>query len=273
MNKWAKLGKKTLITSAIFTLGYLGVFYGSKQAGVFLSHHRDPDVELYIKENLDRIIQDQEEKLKITYPSLPKIEYVLSSSTANGSAMGEYLAFSNHINLASSLLTLPEMDFSDWFAKIITLNGTEKAEDVVNHELGHFYCDQLSETLGYGSWPNYFFKNEFQQFSLKLISEGIATYFEMTMNNTPDNFKDEEWPENIALLAASPDSMANYWFYYGGYHLVKPVIDKYKSEGIAYLMFYPPTQSELRNLSQYQKKVMEKLSVKEKADELLFPNP
>ena len=96
----------------------------------------------------------------------------------------------------------------------------------------------------------------FETVGKKLISEGIAEYFERTLNNGKDNFKDSDWPENLG------DFIQNKIIYNGGLHLVKPIIDRYGKRGIETLIINPPSLEDLSNLPEYQNRVIESLSKK-----------
>ncbi len=256
--KWAK---RALIWTALTTLGALSAKYGSKYSSIYLSHYRDPDVQRYVENNLERIVREEEEKLKITHTSVPEIEYILPVTSVSGEIFGLYDRAKDRIYLASGLLILPKKDLGDLAVEIVTFGATDKVEDTLNHELAHSYCFHLSKTLGIKNWPNLRQKNEFEYASLKLVSEGIATYFERTMNGTPDKFKDENWPDDLDFVINGTNTA--YFFYDGGYHLVKPIIDKYGQEGIIYLLLNPPRRDELLKLPEYQKRILFILSVQE----------
>jgi len=124
---------------------------------------------------------------------------------------------------------------------------------VISHELGHFYADKLNESLGKGNWPSLENKNSAQQAGIMLVSEGIAMYFENSTKHKHDFFKDSEWPKLIS------DFTKSHVKYIGGFHLVRPIIDKHKIAGIEYLITNPPEEKDLLDLPAYQKRALEKL--------------
>lgn len=224
---------------------------------LYLLQKRDPQVQNYVEENLKEIIREQETEMDLSYPSLPKdIRYLLPLKETDPSILGLYNNKTDTIYLQSGRLTTPGFNWGD-FLVMITARDVEETKAVLDHELGHFYCDKLSENLGTGSWPSdhYADKTLDELISLKLVSEGIAEYFERTMNNGADNFTDSSWPKLMNKFYKNDRHL----FYDGGYHLVKPILEKYGEEGIIYLMFKPPTAPELLELPAYQKKALKEL--------------
>jgi hypothetical protein len=120
----------------------------------------------------------------------------------------------------------------------------EKTKQVVEHELGHFYVDNLIKKLG-KTEINYI---GFKKISKEIIGEGIAEYFARVMNDKK-NFPNETVDSNN--------------FYSESFYLVKPIIDKYGEKGIEYLLFNLPTIKELNLPREYQERILKKLSEKE----------
>lgn len=145
--------------------------------------------------------------------------------------------------------------------------GHPNAKEILDHELGHFYTDKLSESLGRGSWPNTVWTEPTittNTACIKLIAEGIAEYFERHINNMPDNFSDANYPSDTAQF------WTGWVIYSGGNHLVKPIIDKYGKDGIEYLITHPPTPDDISNkkLPEYRSRVLEALEQKAKKHEV-----
>lgn len=200
------------------------------------------EIERQIIENLDVIIAQQEEHMGITHFGKPELQFSLPQPLIE----------------QNPLVTL-------WYAGIyenntiyLNLSGFynySEAKQTFDHELGHFYTEKLHESWGLGIWPVY---NQDEQYSdhnlcLKLIDEGIAEYFGHAVNNGADAFKDINWPISVFGF------WENHVITDGGYHLVKPIIDAYKKEGIAYLISNPPTEEELFFLPLYQQQALDDL--------------
>ncbi|MBU0470547.1 MAG: hypothetical protein KKA62_05570 [Nanoarchaeota archaeon] len=263
MGLTVKKAKKIFLLSSAISLTPLGHYYILRPFSEdFLINKRDPDVQEYIEENLEQIIQAQEEKLGISYPTFPKnFNYILPSNN-NLNILGLYDHKTNTFFFQSGILTTPGFNFGDFFASIATFGKTEEAKRIVDHELAHYYCDNLSESLERGSWPDYRYKDQITIFTLKIISEGTAMYFENTLNGGEDDFNDSEWPTEFNGFFSGVYSLNNRIIYQGGYHLVKPIIDKFGQKGIEYLMFNPPRYLELIKLPKYQERIMKELSEK-----------
>lgn len=216
----------------------------------------------YLDENLERIIAQQEETIDIKYPEeRPLIHYQLPTDKV--AAFGFYDPKTNEIFLLKDQLDPPLWDFAT-------------AKDTINHELFHYWMDKYGEQTLDTSWPTYGKNaNRAEVLCTKLISEGAATYVERKMNHQEDDtFKDEDWPKSIGgfftyYMQLYPNfeiiQSLNYEVIYeGGYHLVKPIFDRYGAEAIKYLMSNPPTEEELFKLPSYQKKILEEISAQQR---------
>ncbi len=211
----------------------------------------------YVEANLEQILKRQERKVSIAFPQRrPLIIYHLPENSDEND-LGKYKLDENTIYLRGDMLDTIDWNFS-------------QARATLDHELAHWYCDTLSESLGKGDWPDYNHSDTLEQsLALRLLSEGIAEYVERTMNGGEDSFDEEEWPKSVLGFimpmlppnSAGPDYILNSRVIYdGGYHLVKPIIDKYGPQGIEYLMFDPPTDEELFDLPSYQKRILQELA-------------
>ncbi|MEK6905757.1 MAG: hypothetical protein AABX24_05130 [Nanoarchaeota archaeon] len=224
---------------------------------LYLYRQKDPDIEMYVQENLEQIIEKQEEKLGITYPAeRPKIEYVFPEKKIHLGVMGFYDDGEDAIYLPSGLLTRPEWNVDDFVATIATFNNTVDAKRTLDHELAHFYFDKKKE-ISLGEDYHIFQLWEFlpeEHIANLLINESIATYVENVMNGEDkEPFDLQEWPSEAKQF--SDDVI-----YRGGYALVKPIIDKYGKKGIHFLLFNPPTPKELFTPKEYQEKTFEKIA-------------
>jgi hypothetical protein len=210
-----------------------------------------------VESHLERVIEHQEKKLgikhfgmpKVSFRQLPWLEHFLLYQTA-----GQYNPNEDEILLSLGVTITPEKNLPNILATALSFGSVPAVEDALYHELGHFYTDKLHESLGRGNWPDYTDKQKADDYvGLRLISEGIAEYFRKTMNDEQDNFDDSDWPEELEDLGATE-------IYKGGFHLVKPIIDKYGKRGIEYLTDNPPNTKDLANLPAYQHRILRSLA-------------
>ncbi|MBI5065311.1 hypothetical protein HZA97_03665 [Candidatus Woesearchaeota archaeon] len=209
-------------------------------------------IQPYIEKNLTQLIQNQEKVLGIKHFGVPKVEYGLPKDIPNivkiaGVFRGFYTPENDTIYLVTGTLVTPEHTWEDILGNIFNLGETKVVNDTLYHELGHYYADKLGEMIGI---PEDASLSQSEIISTKLVSEGIAEYFEHKTLGT----QYDKPPEYLDELEKFTSDTA--FFYDGGYQLVKPIIDKYGDKGIAYLMIMLPTTQELIHLSEYQKKAM-----------------
>lgn len=214
-----------------------------------LTEQKEGEFKSYVDQNLEKIIRKQEETLGIIYPKeRPAIHYYIPSE--NVIVRGNYDQKTNEIFLLSDRYEDPEWNFSI-------------ARDTLHHELAHYYMDKLSEEIANADYPQYGENTSLaEMLSIKLISEGTATYIERKMNGQKDTFTDHDWPKTMQgfVLHQYIPYPKNEIIYDGGFHLVKPIIDQYGKKGIKYLMFNPPKEGEMLNLPLYQQRILEELS-------------
>jgi hypothetical protein len=201
--------------------------------------HRYNSAPQYVEKNLRNIIAAQEEKLGIQHFGIPKIKYGYNKKGSNG----YYDEKTETILLRDGIVTGQGCSMLDKIANFLTLNlFSFDVKLTLDHELGHYYPDKLSKSIGNGPWP--IFPNHWNAPGLLRLSEGIAEYFAITMNNITDYKKYHNW----TLL------------YPEGYELVKPIIDKYGPKGIKYLILKSPKPSEEPiNIKEYQRKILNDL--------------
>jgi len=246
--------RKTILRAILWSSFTAAMYFPSSIATTLhLYRHKDPDIEAYVQENLEQIIEQQEEKIGISYPAeRPKIEYLFPEEEIYSGFVGLYDNKEDTIYLPSGLLTTPEWDFGDFMATIFTFNSTADVKRVLDHELTHFYCDGIKEQVlgqNYHIFEvNYFIPEE--RIANQLINEGIAKYVENKMNGEDnDPFPFEEWPTEIK-------GFSNRVIYEGGYALVRPIIDKHGEKGIQFLLFNHLTPKELYTPEEYQEKIL-----------------
>ena len=254
MNKKIRFILKTAYWSAFTATIY---FPASVATTLCLYRQKDSDIEMYVQENLEQIIEKQEEKLGITYPlERPKIEYIFPGKKIHLGVMGLYDDGEDTIYLPSGLLTRPEWNFDDFVATIATFNNTADAKRTLDHELAHFYFDKIKEiSLGedYYIFQPWGFSPE-EHIADRLINEGIAKYVENVMNGEDkEPFDLQKWPSETKQFS-------NDVIYRGGYALVKPIINQYGKKGIHFLLFNPPMPKELFAPKEYQERVFANLA-------------
>jgi hypothetical protein len=249
--KRMKLGAK-IILGAIACSMAVGVSIPAYDLGsrVFRAARNipNPSIQPYVERNLVKAMKAQEKKLGIKHFGMPKIKYGLSEGDIKDNNLGLYFRDKNTIELRLCSMVTPEGTVGDGIVGLFNPGDTNDVKPVLDHELGHFYADKLNESLGGGDWPDYSGKSDAEKVCLKLVSEGIAEYFERSISGEKDNFEDSEWPKKI------DDFWGTRVLYSGGYHLVKPIIDAYGKEGIEYLMKNPPTVGDLKDLPKYQQR-------------------
>ena len=213
----------------------------------------------YVENNLTKIIQKQEEKMGLKHFDMPSVEYDLPKDLPqiikiSPAFVGLYRPEEDKIYLITCIMRTKEFNLENTIAEIANFGFVNDAEEVVYHELGHFYADKLSEYLGWGNWPPKVVGND-KFVGVKMVSEGIAEYFEhKSTGNEYD--KPPEYLLNLEEFKSDND-----FFYNGGYQLVKPIIDKHGRIGIAYLIESPPELEDIIDLVKYQKRAIEFLDL------------
>ena len=206
-----------------------GILLGSSAAfGQYKANINNSDYS-FIEKDLIDTIDKQEKMLGIKHFGRPKIFFIPGFSGLAASYDGE----NNRI-------------YFRIYHKII-----------LAHELGHFYPDRLSESLGKGDWPVYekfpwgFAEGEKGK---KIISEGVANYFGVrTFGNTSYGNKLKLRVKNFDSYL---DSLGTDSFYDVGYFLVKPILDISVRKGVEYLLTNTPTDKELGDILAYKERIL-----------------
>ncbi|MEK6974448.1 MAG: hypothetical protein AABW41_04405 [Nanoarchaeota archaeon] len=134
----------------------------------------------------------------------------------------------------------------------------------MHHELGHKYSFWLAKSIGN---QKIFTRSPVfeEDLGFALVREGIGHYFffELTKNGKYKNmsgFKDSDWPKDLedwrSLAEPKRENFRKHLCYFGGYRLVKPIIDGYGRDGIEYLISNPPTSKDLIDLPFYRSKAL-----------------
>ena len=166
--------------------------------------------------------------------------------------------------------TIPQYGWYDRSNDIIWINlkAKKRLAENLSHERGHWYPDKLSESIGNGSWRleiKSFIQEMFQNAKGdKLISEGIAAYFERKPFGGPIeqlSYKDFE----KYFKRDSTDIRINYDV---GYALVAPILDRSVSltgsvdKGIELLIKNTPEKRDLKDLVVYRERILDMVDKK-----------
>ena len=205
--------------------------------------------------NLDKIMKQQEDRLGISYDHIPKMKFKVPDDSSW--VFAYYTSEDDTIHFNSESLSYEGDSFVDSYINWLELY-VKDYRIVLEHELGHFYYDQFLEKQVITKEEILNKKDDIN--GIRLISEGIAEYFERTYSGEEDNFIDDEWPNDINNLEGEETIRV---IYSGGYHLVKPIIDKYGLNGIHHLIINPPKMKDLPDLPSYQQKILQFLMLKE----------
>ncbi|MCF7872312.1 hypothetical protein K9L97_04735 [Candidatus Woesearchaeota archaeon] len=194
--------------------------------------------EIYEKD-LETVLK-KHESLGITYSQKPKISIMDEFSLA----CATYDKTKKTIKMNTKLITQDSLD-------------TKFIQRLISHELGHLYTDLHKEKLNAKNWGTYNLSKPWaiaeEEHGMKMVSEGISTYFEYLTHKTPNE-------ETITeTLYKSPKKYTIKDFYDIGFLLVKPILDKDFKKGIEKLITNYPNKTEIYNLSKYQTKVLSEL--------------
>lgn len=249
------------------------------------SHNLSPDhrtIRIY-GETIAKLMLIQEEKLGIKHRGKLNVEF--KRPNLHAALIDKFNAGYNQNN--DTLYLRPELmrcdvtllkdnpehysripvDISKYVSSFVSDCNLALIKWTLDHELGHWYPDMLSRYLGNGSWPkpkgkiSNKEKNTSEMIVQDILSEGIATYFEMTLNNTSQNeFSDKNWPSNFEFEPGG--GLHRMLAYSGGHYLVKPIIDNYGEKGIAHLILNPPVikNMDFRPLIDYKANILEQLA-------------
>ena len=177
-----------------------------------------------VERNLPKIFARQRRILEARDSVLPKVTY---GPIDSGYHYGNYYSHLDLIKLDTSYL------------------DPKFCKDAIIHENTHAYMNRLSREMGNGNWPTFSNARNFtyEDIGIKLVGEGIAEYME-NRGKVVDSIK--EWPSNAFLLYTSLN------FYTQGYHLVKPLLDKYGAESVRPMILRPPQGEEVFHPEQWQ---------------------
>ena len=201
---------------------------------------------------VDQRISEQERRLGLHYEKKPKIGLRLSDKN---------VLFSVNAYKTMGGIYAPDNDSISFSFETLHPNDNTIVK-LVDHELAHsYFFNKFGEmpadtnSLFYSSRgsPARMIRNE-------IIREGFAFYVENKMSNTPDKFKDSEWPNSINNFFVN-DKKYRYYQYDGGAHLLKPILDRFGNRGLEYVINNLPEKSDLISLPRYQRRIIEILGI------------
>jgi len=236
MTNWKKIGIFTGMGFPIvaFLLGGFLTYKSinsTQKSEELKEEERQELAQEYFGSDLKKVISEQENILGIKHFGEPKLS----------------LGFS----LTADASYYPQTD-------LIKINNSVLLKRFIAHELGHFYADKVSEGLGRGDWP--IFKGKIvdgeygkDDMGLKLIAEGIATYFESRTEG--DGLTGDLEHKNFSNY----NSIGIGKYYNVGNNLVKPILDKDVRKGVELLVANPPTSADLEDLVGYKKRMLERM--------------
>jgi hypothetical protein len=205
----------------------------------------------YVNRNLRPIMKKQEQVLGIRHRGVPNIKY--GSCPAEGKddcPLAQYLPETDTILMNSNSLELLA------HSRTGEVKTTSFTKYVIDHELGHFYGDKLSEANGNGNWPALLQDGTYEDSGLAVAVEGVAAYFAEKMNPDHRLFScDGQWPRSYSEYNFNPELYEE-----AGFCTVDPILAKYGRRGILYLFSDPTTEQDMLELDKYQERALRKLS-------------
>lgn len=113
--------------------------------------------------------------------------------------------------------------------------------DIIDHEVGHFIADRVSEKYFGKDFPNLSDSLPYEvRRGNNVVSEGIGRYFENIKWPGPFLYG----PESLPAEAMDIQWLDPLYPYRGGHWIVKPIIDDFKLDGLKYLISHPLTYSD-----------------------------
>lgn len=209
-------------------------------------------IEEWANANITRIILTPEEELHVTYPGVPSIELRgLNSIKAHG-----IYENTTETIVIDPLSTRIVGDKSLYSAVVDITAPTSRTdlENTLRHELGHYFLDELAETVGLPQLDEIFEKTRTQQMGYRIVHEGIAEYFEHG-SSYDSNFEDADWPDEPLYIFLNPGR----YVCRGGFSLVKPIVDEFGEAGMLKLLVEPPSFQDLCDLPGYKSAILDDL--------------
>jgi hypothetical protein len=207
------------------------------------------------------IMKRLENKMEISFsaePPLVKFAAGRNAQSLHFGEIGKYVPETKTIFISGMLELCDLTDILQFPVINIKKNQIQKVskevcgtmefrQDLLAHELGHYYVDLMVERQFPESWlfearrRKQTLLSLDDQLGIPIVSEGIATYFGKALGkNTDPSFNEKRWNQKYSEKDLTP-ILTEHIVYNGGYSLVKPIIDRYGYQGIAYLVSHPLT--------------------------------
>lgn len=117
----------------------------------------------------------------------------------------------------------------------------EDFQILADHELGHALADQVSRRSDHGPWflPEKMLElKQTEALGLHVVAEGVGIWFAQALHPSRERYSAQNFPSN-------PEESRFYTFedivHYGGYWLVRDILNKYGERGLVWLMSHPLT--------------------------------
>jgi len=190
--------------------------------GIISRSTADPIESVFLRKKIENVVRRQEKTLGIRHFGEPRITL---DAPRQDALVGRYSTFYDNV----------------W------VRESEEDSITIAHELGHWYADKLSESLGNGSWPSIwkFFKKKRE----KVISEGIAAYFEY--RTFGDSSKRNLWHSDFEGYPRD-----EYGYAAVGYEIVAPILDQSIDRGIEFLIKNPPKKRDMKDHKGYRERIL-----------------
>ena len=225
-------------------------------------NNNDLDLDSFVRNNIKGIMKNIENKVGISFiPIPPKIvvqtDYCLTNEPAPEQINANYLA--------KEVLGDPYIFY--YFTFVLKDTKTGKTQPFTSiytkttaHELGHYYVDMrlryLNRRAGSTLHVPWMHAQGKQAEANLMIFEGIATYFgDLYPLDTKGivseiGFESADNPKNKKELENT---------YLGGLDITSPIIKKYGSSGIDWMLSNPPKGAELNDMTKYRTRALNSL--------------
>ena len=257
---------RKILTGAILVAGLSGLAYTGIDA--FQRHEVKKNDIKEIERSLEKQILEAPEKFLIIRDKFREIAKKQDSILGLQNFGEPEILFDENFKFGTTAPIDPKeirRPPTGWYSRIsnvIWVDSSKYDKSTLSHQRGHWYANKLSKSIGNGNWRSEiksFIQELFHNIKgNKLISEGIATYFERKTDGKPIEylsytdfkkyFKGDSTDVNI--------------YYDVGYALVAPILDEGIDRGIELLIKNPPTKRDLRDLVRYRERILRMMDKK-----------
>ena len=199
----------------------------------------------YVENHLEDIMHEEEQKLGIKFSGKPKIVFSYEdefdkrekNKTATYSSKKDTIFLPIYDNLTREL-----MPRRNYLHKVIYQKerNVSDIDEILWHELGHFYLNKKSKSLGLGNFPDekeWFLLSELPKIAgEQFIREGIAEYFgKKTGGKNCESFDYSKINKDPLTFLINLELIYNL-----GCILTREVMDEYGVGAIDYMLRNPP---------------------------------